>query len=138
MFNQATRTVVPTKQPLPVMNKWHFVIRFHPAWNRREAMEMAFGFFRIFKLPPPGEMLTSKNYNGFLFTGSFNNPAFVFSFNVPTYEEVLAKMVKTPELSIGVDLGSDEGDTTVMAEKTSDGEVKVVETKTMAKPYIPR
>jgi hypothetical protein len=52
----------------PILNKWQFEFTLQNSWVMKYGFEFQFGLFKITKFPNEGEMLSKKDYKGFLIT----------------------------------------------------------------------
>lgn len=54
-----------------VFNKWMFKLGFVPLYQATNLYVIHFGIFKITSRPPEGDILTTKNYQGFWWRKQF-------------------------------------------------------------------
>lgn len=55
-----------------ILNKWTFRLGLVPMYYKLHGMVFSFGIFKLTSKPPEGEIITKKNYKGFLVRKDFN------------------------------------------------------------------
>lgn len=81
------KTRISKALPYPVIGQWHIIFALTPAWWTQRASIFQMGLFKLTSLPPEGEMIQKKHYQGFWLKWEIEMPTFGWAHNFKRDDE---------------------------------------------------